>query len=274
MIPVYVSNGTFITRYNGRDYRLYSRYAPMLHADGFEFLMYSVWSDDVENLRKYLVSTKLSFPVTHMDKEIGETLATYGLAGKEKALSLFERDLITACEIGSEKLVMHLWNGINSDRCFDEVLCLYPELHEMAQKRGLVLATENVTCRDSLSLDHLNSIAGICPGARFTYDTKMAFLHSENALLGTEKYVNLLRGGAIAHLHMNDSKHAAPGANRSPILHIGDGVIDFDSVFALLKRENFAGTATVESTSVLEDGSVLVDKLNRSLDTIRARLNA
>jgi len=274
MIPVYASNGTFITRWNGRDYKLYSKYAPMLHADGFEFLMYNVWSDDVENLRKYLVSTGLSFPVTHMDKEIGETLATYGLEGREEAMRLFERDVITACEIGSTKLVMHLWNGLNSDSRFDETLCLYPEMHDMAEKRGLILATENVTCRDNLALDHLNAVSALCPGARFTYDTKMAFLHSENALLGTEKYINLLKSGAITHLHMNDSRRGEPGSNRSPILHIGEGVIDFDPVFALLKREKYDGTATVESTSVLQDGSVLVDKLNRSLDTVRARLNA
>lgn len=273
MIPVYASNGTFITRWNGRDYRLYSKYAPMLHADGFEFLMYSVWKDDVKDLRAYLKSTGLFFPLMHLDKDIGETLATRGLEGREEAFGLLRRDLDTACEIGAGKLVLHLWNGLNSDSRYDEVKELYPEMHFEAERRGLELTLENVTCRHNICLEHLTEIKSLCPGARFTWDTKMAYLHRENKLLADEKYICLL-DGAVSHLHMNDSAPSEPGSNRSPILHIGDGKIDFDSFFRLLKTKNFSGTATVESTSVLQDGSVLVDKLNRSLDTIRARLNA
>ena len=272
MIPVYVSNGAFVTRYNGRDYHHIATYAPLLNCDGVEFLMYCVWKDDVKALRSFLKSTKLRFPVTHMDKQIGETLSEYGLKAKDKALKLFERDLITASEIGSEKAVLHLWNGPFSDAKFDEVLELYAQMHDMAARRGILLTTENVTCVKNVCLDHLLKLRALFPFARFTYDTKMAQLHGENELLAQEKYIDLLISGAISHLHLNDTK-PMPEMERLPIMHIGDGLVDFDSFFRLLKRSAYSGTATVESTSVNKDGSVDIEKLNRSLDRVRQELN-
>ena len=269
MIPVYISNGAFITRYNGRDYHLIEKYLPRLNADGLEFLMYGVWDDDVKGLRGFLKGLHASIPVMHLDKQIGEVLAESGAEGRREALRLLKRDLITADEIGAEKLVMHLWNGMHSDSRFAYALELCEELFSIAGDR---LTIENVTCRDNICLDHLLEIRERYPQASFTYDTKMAFLHNENALLGSEKYVELLKTGAITHLHMNDSAHSA-NTGRSPILHIGDGEIDFKPIFALLKRWGYAGTATVESTTVAEDGFVDTDKINASLETVRSGLN-
>lgn len=273
MIPVYVSNGAFITRNNGRDYRLIGKYPALLDADGVEFLMYFVWQDAVEELRRFLKSTQFYFPVTHMDKQIGETLSERGLEGKADALKLFERDLVTACEIGSQKLVLHLWNGPCSDSRFDETLGVCEDMLNMAQKRGTELTVENVTCKQNLSLDHLAKLKALFPAMRFTYDTKMAHLHGENALLGSEKYVSLLKDKAISHLHVNDTLVDC-SQPRLPIMHIGDGQVDFGAFFSLIRACGYSGSATVESTSVNSDGSVNVEKLNRSLARVRRELNA
>ena len=272
MIPVYVSNGAFITRYNGRDYHLTARYAPELHADGLEFLMYQVWDSETDALRRFLKGTSLSFPVMHVDKHIGEILAQDGCNGREEAFRLFTRDIITANEIGARKLVMHLWSGPYSDAQFAYSMTLLPEMYEICEKHGLLLTVENVTCKENICLDHLAEIANAYPFARFTYDTKMAYLHGENSLLEDKKYRWLLKN--TAHLHINDSASGDIGGGRSPILHIGDGEIDFDAFFGLLRCESYNGTATVESTSVLEDGSVNIEKLNRSLDRVRRELNS
>ncbi len=272
MIPVYVSNGAFITRYNGRDFHHIEKYAPLLECDGIEFLMYCVWNEEVRSLRRFLRNSGLFFPVMHLDKEIGETLSRDGLDGKEEALRIFERDLETAEEIGSRKLVLHLWNGPFSDTHYDEILSLYADMHDMAARRGLLLTTENVTCIRNVCLDHLKRMHALFPFARFTYDTKMAELHGENELLAEDEYVDLLASGAISHLHLNDTLPSA-AKDRLPIMHIGDGCVQFDSFFTLLKKYRYSGTATVESTSVYEDGQVDIDKLNRSLRTVRERLN-
>ena len=272
MIPVYVSNGAFITRHNGRDYRLIAQYPPMLDCDGVEFLMYFVWQDEVRELRRFLKNTHLRFPVTHMDKQIGEALSNFALEGREEALRHFRRDLDPACELESQKLVLHLWNGPGSDDHFADSLKVLPEMLDLAQKRGLELTVENVTCINNICLNHLNDMLCACPGIRFTYDTKMAQLHGENELLAAKEYMPLLTSGAITHLHLNDTR-PTPGMDRLPIMHIGDGEVRFAPFFKLLKQTAFNGTATVESTSVNPDGTVDVKKLNESLNKVRRALN-
>ncbi len=272
MIPVYVSNGAFVTRYNGRDYRHIARYASEIEADGVEFLMYCVWKDEIPELRRFLLSTRLTFPVMHIDKEIGETLAARGLEGRDEALALLERDIGTACEIGAQKLVMHLWNGKYSDTRFDEALRLYGDMYERADKRGLLLTVENVTCVRNVCLEHLEALKNAYPFARFTYDTKMAYLHHENELLAEESWRHLLSDGWITHLHVNDTL-PDPAADRLPIMHIGDGKVDFDSFFRLTHECGYSGSATVESTSVRTDGFVDINKLNRSISLVRKGLN-
>lgn len=272
MIPVYASNGAFITRHNGRDYRLIAKYAPMIECDGFEFLMYFVWQDEVREVRRFLKNTRFSYPVTHMDKQIGETLSEYGLEARDTALRIFRRDLDTAEEIGSQKLVLHLWNGPYSDANFEGSAKLLPEMYDLAERRGMTLTVENVTCIRNVCLDHLNAMRALYPFARFTYDTKMAQLHGENELLAQDNYIELLKSGAISHLHVNDTS-PTPEMDRLPIMHIGDGIVKFDAFFALLKQAGYSGTATVESTSVHTDGSVDIGKLNRSIKTIKENLN-
>lgn len=273
MIPLYVSNGAYLTRLNGRNFRLIPSVAPRLHADGGEFLMYESWDGEIDSIRRLLRESGLSFPVTHADKIIGDILAERGRAGKDDAVKTFRRDLDTAVTLGSDKMVCHLWNGPCSDRSFDETLPIYAILHNMAKDSGVTLTMENVTCVSNLALDHLAAAAEYIPDARFTYDTKMAFLHGENALLATDKYRFLLEKGYITHLHLNDSSLNMPMAGRLPIMHIGDGEVDFGAFFRLLKACNFAGTATVESTSLFPDGQINLDKLNRSLDAVRRGLD-
>ena len=273
MIPVYVSNGALLTRYNGRDYHLLSQLIPMLHADGMEFLMYFCWADEVPELRRTIKALKLDIPVMHLDKTIGETLSESGPEGRDSAFRLLERDLDTACELGARKLVLHLWNGKYSDRNFAYSLDVLGDMFAQARKRSLELTVENVTCRENICLDHLEAIARRYPFARFTYDTKMAHLHGENALLADARYSWLLRDGYIDHLHVNDSVFPTPDMDRLPIMHIGDGQVDFEAFFALTHGLKYAGTATVESTSVNTDGSVNIEKLNHSLDAVRAGLN-
>jgi sugar phosphate isomerase/epimerase len=150
---------------------------------------------------------------------------------------------------------------------------MYGDMAALAEKRGLCLTVESVTCRENLSLDHLAALAKKYPFARFTYDTKMAHLHGENELLARKKYAPLLDGGRICHLHVNDSVFPTPGMDRLPIMHIGEGSVDFGAFFALLKKRGYLGTATVESTSVRPDGSVDLDRLNHSLEEVRRGLN-
>ncbi len=272
-IPVYASTGAFVTRKNNRNYRLIGPVGEKMRADGFEFLMFDSWNDEIKEIRAYLKSTGLSFPVLHMDKSIGEILSEKGENGFEEALRLYERDLETATAIGAKTLVLHLWNGRHSDAHFEESLPIASKFNALADSAGITLAVENVIPRVELSVDRLLAMAQYDEKLHFTYDTKMAHLKNENPLLGEEKYISFLTGKKITHFHMNDSNPDLFYDGRLQVLHIGEGTVDFDSIFALLKQTGYSGTVTVESTSVERDGTPQIEKMNKSLITIKELIN-
>ena len=273
MIPVYASTGAFVTRKNNRNYRLIGPVGEQMHADGFEFLMFDSWNDEIREIRSYLKSTGHAFPVLHMDKSIGEILSEKGESGSEEALRLFERDLETAIAISSKTLVLHLWNGRHSDAHFEESLPIASEFSALSKSAGVTLAIENVIPKTELSVDRLLAMSKFDETLRFTYDTKMAHLKNENPLLETPKYRPLLTNGKIVHFHMNDSNPDLLYDGRLQVLHMGEGTVDFETIFTLLKQTSYAGTITVESTSVERDGTPQIEKMNKTLVAVREKVN-
>lgn len=272
-IPVYASTGAFVTRLNGRNYRLIPEIAPLLHADGLEFMMYDSWNDEVAAIRDFLAAARLHIPVMHLDKRIGEMFAEFGPQGLTRAEEMFTRDLLTADRIGAEKLVLHLWSGPYSDLHFGAMLDGFARLADLAERSGHLLTVENVTCRVTRTLPRLKALHDRYPSARFTFDTKMAQLHRENELLALPQWNWLFGEKTVAHLHINDTSTANAMSGRMPVMHFGAGEVDFSSFFSLLFSTGFSGSATVESTSCREDGSVDTALFNRSLDAVRAALN-
>ena len=135
------------------------------------------------------------------------------------------------------------------------------------------MTIENVISAEHLALERLRSLALYDSRLTFTYDTKMAHLKSENALLSKDEWQFLFKDRKISHLHINDSSVSRHSGGRLTVLHMGEGDVDFESFFRLVRQSSFAGTATVESTSVRDDGSIDAEKLNRTLTRVREMLN-
>ena len=53
---------------------------------------------------------------------------------------------------------------------------------------------------------------------------------------------------------------------------MGDGKIDFQNFFRLVKETGYSGTFTTEASAYFEDGNVNVEKLNRQFRKIREYL--
>ena len=64
MSEILCSTGALLGNSNGRDYRLLEKLAKELNCDGFEFMMYSSWYDEVEELKSVLSEMKLYIPWT------------------------------------------------------------------------------------------------------------------------------------------------------------------------------------------------------------------
>ena len=261
------STGALITRRNGRNYKLLEDVAPHIDCDGFEFMMYNSWYDIWDSLADYLQNTGIAFPVLHVEKGIGEAISRNEEGDCEQAQRLFEINCKMARIIGAHKLVLHLWNGVPSDRDIENNIEQYGILTETAKSMGLLLTVENVVCNRLDPLTHFEALKKRYQDVVFTFDVKFAKFHDQlDAAFGND-YRWLWE--AVRHVHISDYAGGYCDWDKLHSLHPGEGNIDFKNVFLNLERMNYANTVTVESTSVLPDGSIDLDKLNASLRYIR-----
>lgn len=274
MIKVLCSTGALITRYNGRDPRLLHKLISRIESDGFEFMIYPSWDEKlpevVGTMRRLIADDGAFIPVIHMDKRIGELLSEGGEANVLEARSRYSRCCDIACELGAKLLVLHLWGGPASDHHIDRNIAELPGFMEEAGSKGLELTVENVICGVSTPLAHIRRIMDELPGARFTIDTKMAEFHRELPETLAEE---ALWQGRVSHLHVNDYAGGYRDFTDLRVRHIGEGHVDFTPFYSRVKQSGYAGFATVESTSVLPDGTVDLPRLNNSLRKVREGLN-
>lgn len=260
------STGCICTRSNGRDHTVIGRLFPQLDCDGLEFMMFGSWYDIWETVLRDMRSYGINIPVLHVDKRLGERI-TLGEAAEARAL--FRINCEMAAGLGADKLVMHLWDGLPSDGNIAANMAEYAVLRDIAAGYGLVLTVENVVCVNSTPLDHLRTLREMYPDIAFTYDFKMAQFHSQvDATFAPEN--DWLWQSAVRHVHFSDyaGGHMEWSALRS--LHPGEGNVDFARICAELKKRGYDGCMTIESSSVQPDGTVAVEKLNRSLGFIKS----
>ncbi len=268
MTPIYVSSGAFIGRVNGRDPRPFLANAHTLGADGFEFMMYEAWYPHMDDILPLFKEKGLSFPVLHVEKNIGGIVGLGEDGWQKEAVRRFEANCRTAIALGSRKLVYHLWNGVVSDSHIERNFGIYGTLKEIAEKNGLCLTVENVVCAASSPLALLSSLTNIDSNVLFTFDTKMANFHRELSLVSDGFFDHLLKD-RIAHLHINDHKGPYHDFSSLRTRHIGCGEIDFDAFFARMRALDVHASITLECTSMREDGSLDFDAMRESVSRVR-----
>ncbi|ADL51244.1 sugar phosphate isomerase/epimerase family protein [Clostridium cellulovorans] len=267
------STGAFIGKVNGRNHKLIIENAPKIHCDGFEFMMYGSWYEMIDKITSDLKASDIMFPVLHVDKQVGELISQNKNNDNEVARGIFEKNCQIANTLGSEKIVLHLWGGISSDRDIDNNIEQFGKLDIIAKRYGLLLTVENVVCNQQDPMTHLHVLHQNYPDITFTFDTKMAAFHSQMQLIYEEQWKWMWEQNRIAHLHINDYRGGHMDWGNLKTLHIGEGNIDFDRFFSFLRNKNFCSTLTVESTSMRSDGSIEIEKLNQSLDYIHNKLS-
>ena len=229
--------------------------------------MYSTWYDQADELKSFLMGLDASIPTVHVEKGVGERISRNEPGDTGEAIRLFEINCSLAEQLGAEKLVLHLWNGVHSDKDIAHNFSVYPALREIADRHGLLLTIENVVCNQEDPMTHLRRLAGIYPDISFTFDTKMAQFHAQLPLLYEPENEKIVR--RIRHIHVNDYSGGYKDWTRLKTLHIGEGQVDFDRLFGFLKQIDYRGDFTVEATSFGSDGVIDFDALNRDFEKIR-----
>ena len=268
--PVLCSTGAIVGRLNGRDHRLIMKYFPLLRCDGMEFMMYETWYDRRHEIARDLAASGIAFPAMHADKTIGDRISRDGPGDAESALRDFEWNCQVAKVIGAKQLVIHLWGSLDSDRCMEHNYAAYRRLAAMARAHELELTVENVVCSHSDPMTHLREMRALFPDCAFTIDTKMSAFHGQMPLFSQPEWAWLWTEKRIRHLHVNDYRGGVMDWASLRTLFIGDGQIDFDPFFETAGRYGYQGSLTCECTAMRPDGSVDIDRMNDSLDAVRA----
>ena len=236
MHQILCSTGALIGRPNGRDYRLLKQFCPQLECDGFEFMLYTTWYDQIEALTSFLKSIQLHIPVMHCEKSISEHISKGGDEELREAFRLFEINCSVAEAAGAEKMVFHLWNGIISDSNFENNLRDYPEI-------------------------------------QFVFDTKMADFHRQLELLYEPEYDWLWKENHILHYHVNDYGGGYKDWSNLKVLPMGKGHIDFEHFFRFVRQTAYRGDFTFEATGFDQTGTVNIRNLNEQFALARRYLD-
>ena len=261
-----ISTGAIIGRPNGRDHRLLLPLSKEIGADGYEFMMYSNWYENIDTICEDVKSYGVRFPVLHCQKAIGEDITK----GEEKeAFRRFAIDAHTASVIGADRMVLHLWNGEVSDFNFPANLRAYSELRRIADGEGIELLIENVVCSKEDPLKHWCELVDAYGDVKFVFDTKMAAFHGQLELLYSEDYAWLWREGHIRHYHVNDYAGGYKDWAALRTLPIGKGNLDIAGFLKFVRSTGYDGTFTLEGTAFDKTGVVDVALLNEELAAVR-----
>lgn len=270
MYKILCSTGALVGLANNRNYKILEDVSKHLTCDGFEFMMYASWYEKSDEVVRDLKAMELYIPVMHCEKRMGEEICKGNF---KDAYQLFEINCRMARELGADRMVIHLWDGLTSDLYFQNNIKGYEELARIAAGYGVTLLVENVVCNNEDPLKHWCELADIYPNIRFVYDTKMAAFHGQTDLLYEEAYAWLWREGHICHYHVNDYAGGYKEWSKLRTYPIGQGQIDFQRFFEYIKGIRYQGTFTVEGSGLQQDGTVNTDILNRQFDFIRRAMN-
>lgn len=264
--PVYLSTGAFIGRLNGRNWRLACDHWNALTADGLEVMVFEEFYGRLDEIARNYVKAQLPCPVVHIDKSIGDRICVPDAAGFSEAKRLFQINCDFAKSLGAKRIVTHAWGYPNSDKDFDVVLSRVPEMIKWAGEYGLEMLIENCACMVKSPLERMLQLREACPEVRFIVDTRPAHFHRELAQIVK---CGLYESGHIAHMHINDYGGAYKDWEALyPIPPLGEGTVDFRSLFEALQRIGYAGTFTIENPSMLK-GGVDAERFNRWIRWVR-----
>lgn len=288
MHQILCSTGALIGRPNSRDYRRLKTYAQNLRCDGFEFMVYGSWYPEIDELIKCISGMKLNIPVIHCQKALGERLCgmkawydddgyhEYTMTEKEDnenfntGIDEFAINLRVACALGAEKMVLHLWNGIPSDKNIEKNIERFGILNEMAHKAGINLMVENVICNTTDPLHNIGLLYKQYPEVQLVYDTKMAQFHRQTMKVFDEEYVWMFKDKHVKHLHMNDYNGGYLDWSNFGVLPIGAGKVDFDTFFSVLSKYGYDGDYTIEATAFdKKTGEINYTMLNECFEKLR-----
>ena len=247
MNKIYCSTGVMVGKINNNNYSLITDHFPSLIdkklIDGCEFMFAHSFYDKLDDIYTEISKSRISFDIMHFDKEIGVMLSECNDSISNDALRLLEINCQFAKQIGAKKGVFHLWGGIKSDSHIEYNISFLPKIIDIFKKYEIELLVENIPCIINSGLAIWQKLYKFLPDLGFILDTRFGAFHDELIDIFNAPIWN-----HIKHIHISDySSYPRNYEKIRPILHPGEGVIDFDFVFKKLKDIGYSGSYTLES---------------------------
>jgi len=263
------STGTSIGRENNCDYRIMADIAPMLDCDGFELMMLRAYYDCLDDIPSFFRNTGMKFPVIHADKQIGDLISKNEDGDANEAIRRFRLNCKLGADMNCERIVLHLWGGVASDKTIQLNIDFAEILLPIAKEYGLRLTVENIPCVIADPLSHWKVLADRYDELDFIFDTRFGGFHTQLEQVISDGWL----GARVKHMHVSDFTGPPKDfTTLRPILHPGEGIVDLDTFFKNAAPV-YDGTITLESPVIREDGTLDIEKLNNSLKYIRKQVN-
>ena len=263
------STGALLGKNNSNDFNLLPDLVRKLNCDAYEFILYSAWEQQFDEVLEVLNGLGTKFYVVHEIKQIGELISIGEKDGLKRAEHFHKMSCEAAKRIGAEKMVLHLWGGLTSDKHFANNLAMYKHFRDIANDYGVEMLVENVVCAVEDPMKRLFQLFEVYHDMNIVFDTKMAAFHEQLEKIYGGDVRWLWKDGHIKHLHINDYNGGYKEWGKLFTLPVGAGKIDFATFFEFLNEVKYDGRMTVEATAIGKDGSVDVDMLNNCFDKIR-----
>lgn len=260
---IIASTGTFVGRANGYDYTKMAELKDEIKCDGFEFMTMNSWYGEEDKIVSLMKENGVIFPTLHTDKNIGVYMEQ---GNKEEALKTLKSNLNLAERLGAEKVVVHLWSGSLDETNKTDILKTATEMTRMGEDFGILVTIENIPSLLYSPLSLWKEMLEYNPDIKLTFDTRFATYFGEYMdIFASECWKN------VEHIHISAFDKNVDRTARiiRPILHPGEGIPDFDHLFSNMPK--YRGTITLESPVLAQDGTLNIEKLNKSLDYLREK---
>jgi sugar phosphate isomerase/epimerase len=274
-----------VSRHNGYDYpgaaRFLAELCESMTCDGVEFMMLPIYYEKLRSVADTMRDAGLYMPVLHCEKEVGTHLsnaaAAYASGDRDAAKSLREQSLEEFrmnCEmcgyVGAGRTVLHLWGGHDSDSNVKYNIEAYGELDRIANEAGVRIMCENIPCTTHDPLSNWRLIENEYQNVDLVLDTRFSKFHDQLSDIFSDSSIT----PHIRHCHISDYGGTLRQFSAlRPILHPGEGKVDFGEVERGLDEIGFDSSITLETPVVdVNTGAVDIEKLRRTANKIRELL--
>lgn len=214
-----------------------------VNSPGFEFMVYTIWTDHFRDVIRELKSVGYRFDSMHGPKQTGRLLSETDEESHKQAITLIKESIDIAHELDIHILTTHLWDQNSHDSKLEGNLDSLYKLKDYALDHGVNISVEFIP--------HTNG-GGYVPTAEYLYnnlDSAFSFTLDLEFSAWNNEVADIAKfADRISNVHIRDYNGSPVDASgRRHYCLPGMGKTDFNFAFGELKKHGYKGLFTLEA---------------------------